>query len=639
MPSYSNGTIYADLDNDGDLDIVVNNIDDPVLLYENRSNENNDKAFAEIHLKGPAKNVNAIGSKLFVFVNGSIRVYENNPVKGFQSSMLVPLHIGLDKSKVDSALLVWPDNSYQQIHININKIDSIIFKTNLPKFDYSIITALYKNKSLQAEDITGTVNLFYKHTENPFAEFNREPLIPHMLSTEGPALAIADINKDGLDDVFVGSSKTFHNAIFLQRAGGKFEKMEQPGMIADSMHEDVDAVWADVNNDTYPDLVIASGGNEYYGKDRYMLPRVYINDKTGRFAKLNDAFTNVYMTASCVVTSDFNGDGYADLFIGGRSVPWTYGEIPQSYLLQNDGTGRFVDVTLKIAKELSNVGFVTGSKWVDIDNDNDNDLIVCCEWGGIYAFINNKGLFEKKVLTDKKGWWNFVLPVDIDGDGDFDLIAGNLGLNNNLKASDHEPVKMYVNDFDENGKKEQLVTYFVNGREVPFANKEDLLKQIPTLKKKFLYAEDFAKASLEKIVGQQKLSKATKFEANYFSNAVLINQGGFNFTIKELPWEAQLSSYRDAAIIDGNGDIFPDILLTGNYYDNTIQMGRYDADFGTILINKGNQLFECEDINGEILKGQIRKMKPIVIEKRQSYILVKNNDSLRVIQFKQPGNK
>jgi hypothetical protein len=638
-PTYSNGAVYTDLDNDGDQDIVVNNIEDPVLMYENKCNDKKEKSFVSIQLKGPEKNIHAIGAKVVLFANGSIRTYENNPVRGFQSSMQVPLHIGLNNIKIDSCFLIWPDNSYQPIQLEKNKAISFVYSKNLPKFNYSKITSYHKNETKQVEDITAAVNLEYKHTENPFAEFNREPLIPHMLSTEGPALAIADINHDGLEDVFIGSSKTFHNAIFIQKPGGKFQQTVQQEMLADSMYEDVDAVWADVNNDSYPDLIVASGGNEYYGNNRYLSPRVYINDQKSHFKKKDDAFTNIYMTASCVVPYDFNSDGFIDLFIGGRAVPWAYGEIPRSYLLQNDGTGKFTDVTVKYASELSKAGMVTQALWFDLDKDGDKDLVVCYEWGGIDAFINNKGVLTKKILTDKKGWWNFVLPVDIDGDGDFDLIAGNLGLNSRLKASDKQPVKMYFNDFDDNGKKEQVLTYFVNDREIPFANKEELLEQMPVLKKKFLYAEDFAKSSLEKIFSKEKLLGAEKSEANYFANAILINQGRLNFTVTALPWQAQLSSYRDAVVINANDDKLPDILLTGNYYDNNIQMGRYDADFGTILINTGNGSFKCENINGGIINGQVRRVKEIAIGKKQAYILAKNNDSVKVITFKQEDNK
>ena len=276
-------------------------------------------------------------------------------------------------------------------------------------------------------------------------------------------------------------------------------------MDADSTYEDVDACWADINKDTYPDLIVASGGNEYFGKSEYLKPRVYLNDGKGNLARLKDAFQNLLLTASCVVPYDFTGDGFVDLFIGGRAVPWEYGKIPQSYLLKNDGTGKFTDVTAGFNKELSTIGLVKDADWTDLDNDGDNDLVIALEWGGFIAFKNNNGKFEKKTLTEKKGWWNFIIPVDADGDGDLDLIAGNAGLNNRLKASAQQPVRLYYNDFDDNDKKEQVVTYYLDNKEIPFASKEELQKQIPAMKKKYLYAETFAKASLTEIFGSVKL--------------------------------------------------------------------------------------------------------------------------------------
>jgi len=634
-PTFSNGAVYADLDNDGDLDVVVNNIDDAVMVYENKSNDKKDKPFVEIKLKGAANNINAIGAKVVLFANNGIRTYEKNPARGFQSSMEIPLHIGLVNTKVDSAFLIWPDNSFQSISLS-NKESHISFtyQKGLPKFDYGKITSHWKNETKPMEEITVQTGLNYVHHENPFIEFNREFLIPHMVSTEGPALAVADINHDGLEDVFIGSSKTFHNAIFLQQPNGKFIQTKQPLMLLDSMMEDVDAQFIDVNNDGNLDLVIATGGNEYYGQDEHLKPRVYLNDGKANFKKSENAFGDIFVTQSCVVPFDFNGDGFVDLFIGGRSVPWEYGKTPRSYLLQNDGTGKFIDVTEKYTKELGNIGMVTQALWFDINKDGQKDLIVCCEWGGITAFIKNKNSFTKKELTDKKGWWNFVLPVDINNDGNIDLIAGNLGLNSRLHATDKEPVRLYYNDFDDNGKKEQILTYYLNGKEIPFANKDELQKQMPVIKKKFLYADDFAKSTLEQIFSKEKLQNAQLLTANYFSNAVLINHGNLNFTIEALPWEAQLSSLRDAIVVDANGDNLPDILIAGNYYDNNIQMGRYDADYGTLLINKGNGKFVTENINGLQIKGQVRHIKSININHQPAFILAKNNDSTIIIRFK-----
>jgi hypothetical protein len=635
IPTFSNGSVYADFDNDGDLEIVTNNIDASALLYENKSSQPNKKSSVQIKLKGAAQNINAIGAKVIIYTNKEIRTYEKYSAKGFMSSMETPLLIGLEKTKIDSMFLIWPDNTFQSIMLPADSSSiTVSYKKNLPAFDYQKLTDHYKNPTRQMIDITKDVNLNYLHQENRFAEFDREPLIPHMISTEGPALAVADINHDGLDDIFIGSSRDKKSALFLQQPSGRFIKSDQPILDKDSIYENVDACFTDVNNDSNIDLVIASGGNEFYGSDYHNTPRVYLNDGKANFIRLDNAFGALSLTASCVVPYDFNQDGFMDLFIGGRAVPWEYGQIPQSYLLQNDKTAKFKDVTEQYAPGLSNVGFITQALWFDIDKDGDKDLLLSLEWGSIVAFINHKGKFTKKELTDKKGWWNFMLPCDIDSDGDIDLIAGNLGLNSRLKASEKEPVRLYYNDFDGNGKKEQVLTYYLNGKEIPFANKAELEKQIPVLKKKFLYAENFAKATLSQLFTRDKLDNAEVLTANYFSNAILINKGNLQFETQDLPMQAQLSPYKDAVVINANDDNLPDILLLGNYYDNNIEMGRYDADFGTVLINKGKAAFNCEPVNGLSVKGQVRHIKPINIGKQQAYILVRNSDSAMVIKFK-----
>ncbi len=632
--TYSNGSVYADFDNDGDLDILVNNIDEAATLYKNKSNDQHKRPYAEIKLKGPEKNINALGAKIIVYADKGIRTYEKNPVRGFQSSMEGPIHIGLYNTAIDSAFLIWPDNSFQALQFSQNKVAyTYTYQKGLPKFDYEHYHSFWVEPTRKMKDISKEVALAYKHEENAFPEFDRESLLPHMLSTEGPALAVADINHDGLEDVFIGSSRDKKPGLFLQEKNGKFIQSKQIALDADSSYEDLDAIWVDVNKDGNLDLVIASGGNEFFGPDPHLNPRVYLNNGHAVFTKLDQAFSNIFVNASSISAADFNGDGAMDLFISGRSIPMQYGENPRSYFLQNDGKGHFIDVSEKIAKDLSDIGMVTQAIWYDIDKDGDQDLLVCTEWNGIYAFMNNKGVFTKKTLTDKKGWWNFILPVDIDNDGDIDLIAGNLGLNSRLQASDAHPVKIYYNDFDDNGKKEQILTYFIGDRELPFANKDELQKQIPFIKKKFLYAADFAQASLADIFGKQKLSDAKILTANYFSNAILINQGNLNFELQAMPWKAQLSPFRDAIVVDANHDNLPDILLVGNYYANNIQMGRYDADFGTILLNKGKGVFTAENVHGLPLKGESRHIRKINIAGKASLIIAKNNDSTQLIQF------
>lgn len=627
--TYSNGAVYADFDNDGDLDIVVSNIDDPVLLYENKTSQGQQSS-AVIKLDGPPQNVNAIGARVVLFCGAEIRTYEKSPVHGFMSSMEIPLHIGLKNTRVDSAVLIWPDNTFQKIDVDSTS-KLFTYTTGLPVFDYDIIRRRFRNSTTEVKDITTSTGIDYVHKENPFNEFDREPLIPFMVSRDGPALAVGDINGDGLDDVFIGSSKFEKSAVYVQGSGGRFSRVTMPALDTDSTYEDVDACFVDVNGDRHPDLVVASGGNEYYGKDQHLLPRIYLNDGKGNFIRKTDAF-DVRLTASCVAPYDVNGDGFVDLFVGGRAVPWEYGDVPTSYLLINDGTGKFTDATTSVSNDLQRIGFVKSATWIGQDQKR-KSLLITTEWGGIYNFQWDGSKLKKTVITDDHGWWNFALPVDLNGDGHLDFVAGNLGLNSRLKASVQQPVRMYYNDFDNNGKKEQVLTFYLSNKEIPFANKDELQKQIPILKKKFLYAEDFAKASLQELFGKDKLSSAEVLTATNMSNSVFLSDGKLQFTSKALPWVAQLSTYKDAVMVDANRDSLPDILLVGNFYDNNIQMGRYDADFGLLLINRGGGNLEPSPLNGLNIKGQVKRIKPITIGERAAYILARNNEAVMVIQF------
>ncbi|MFM7671977.1 MAG: VCBS repeat-containing protein [Bacteroidota bacterium] len=631
-PTFSNGSAYADLDNDGDLDLVVNNINDRALIYENRNNDGDKKSsFASLQLIGPRENPQAIGARLILYSGDQIRTYEQQSVHGFQSSMIGPMHVGLEKTTIDSAVLIWPDLSWQHINLKKDQRDTIRYTNTLPKFDFLSFSAKRKAASVHLfVDVTDSTEFDYAHHENEFNEFNREALMPAMMSTEGPALAVADINGDGLEDVFAGASKSYPAAVYLQNKSGRFVKMPQPELRRDSMWEHVSAEWVDVNADKHPDLLIATGGNEFYGGDEHQQPLLYLNDGTGSLTRKADAFPGIYSTQSKLAIRDINGDGKVDLFLAGRAEPWTYGRIPRSFLLLNDGTGRFADVTEQYSKELAYPGMVTDATWIDLDGKI--ELLLSLDWGGIDRYEFDGKRVTRKSVTELHGWWQFIQPFDVDGDGDLDLMAGNFGLNTRLKASAKQPVRLYVNDFDDNGSAEQIMTYYLRGEEICFSSKTQLEKRMPPLKKKYLYAADFAKAHVRDLFPGSKWKQAQTLYADHFSNTVFINDGNGLFRAVVLPERAQLSTYRSAAIMDANTDGRNDLILFGNFHDYNVELGRQDADRGLLLLNRGKGSFEADNIPGLSIDAQVRAIRPIQIQGKQTWILARNDASFRLIR-------
>ena len=632
--SYSNGAVYVDLDNDGDLDLVTNNINDPAFVYENKTAAApNAGQYLRLALTGPAQNRNAVGAKVLVYQKGETILYEKYPVHGYMSSMEGPLHIGLGGAPVDSLVLVWPDRTCQRVdmgNLGPDRTIRLSHRTGLPTFDYHRLAK--PQGAIAVADRTDAAGLTFQHEENTFVEFNREPLIPFSTSTEGPALAVGDLNGDKLDDVFVGNGKHAVAGLFFQDAQGRFTRQTSPALQQDSVYEDVDAQLVDVDKDGDLDLLVGTGGSEFSGNVPQQQSRLYLNDGKGNLARKADAFEGIYATVATIQASDINDDGYPDLFLGARSVVSNYGVIPTSYLLLNDGKGKFSDVTDAYCKALRHVGLVKNSVWCDVDGDGQQDLVVAAEWEAPLAFLRRGKTFEKQELCDNKGLWNFFYPLDVDKDGDLDLIAGNLGQNHRLKIAPKEPLRLYYNDFDNNGKKEQVLTFYLQGREVPYANYHELQRQIPALKKKYLYATDFAKASLQEIFSKDKLNNAKVFTADFLDNAILLNQGKGKFEAKPLPYPAQLTPFKTAAAFDANQDGLPEVLLYGNYYASNVQMGRYDADYGTVLTNKGNGQLDALPINGAKIKGEVRRMLPLTVAGKPCFVLARNNEAVKIIQ-------
>jgi hypothetical protein len=631
-PSFSNGAAYADLDNDGDLDLIVNNIQDAAFIYQNQSSGNRSVTVVPV---GEPGNRNALGTRILAYKRDTVQLYEKQAVRGFQSSMEVPLVIGMGRSEADSLLVVWPDQTYERWIPSGAVSWKPVWRKGLPAFQggrWRTEGGRLKVEGGRAfHDDAAQLGLLYTHKENDYVEFNREPLLPHMLSTEGPALAVGDLNNDGMDDVFVGGARGKKAGLFVQRADGVFVPWQSEVLNADSLYEDVDAIWNDVNGDGWKDLVVVSGGNEYYGADSLKWPRVYINNEGKTFTKTH--IKGVASTLSCVVPMDINNDGKTDLFFGGRAISFAYGTVPSSYLMQNDGRGGFRDVTAGSVPGLAQIGFVKGATATDLNGDKDQDIVLALEWGGVVAFIKDGAVFRQQTLLPTKGWWSFVKAADLDGDGDVDLVVGNQGENSRVRPTLQEPVRMYYDDFDGNGLKEQFITYYLRGEEIPFANKSELDKQMPGLKKRFLYAEQFAKSAVDKIIDRALLNKAPVFTAETFSNAILINEGGLRFRLQPMPAMAQLSNYNDALITDLNKDGKPDVVLAGNFDADVIAMGRNDADHGSLLINTGAGSFRYQQMDGVSIRGVSKKIREITVSDKRYMLIARNNETLLAISY------
>jgi hypothetical protein len=490
-------------------------------------------------------------------------------------------------------------------------------------------------------DVTSMTGVNFKHEENTFFDYNREPLMPHLLSTEGPALAVGDVNNDGLDDFYVGGAKWQSGKLFVQQANGTFRPARQPALAADSLNEDVDAVFFDANGDGIQDLLVASGGNEFWGNEDALRPRLYLNDGHGNFQRAANVLPDIFENGSCVVAGDFNGDGFADLFVGSRVVSRSYGVIPKSRLLQSDGHGHFADVTLEKAPQLSEAGMVSSAAWTDYDRDGKLDLVVVGEWMPVRVFHQENGKFVDRTreagLSETNGWWNSVAAVDLRGTGRQDLVLGNLGLNSYLRASRKEPARIYMNDFSHSGGLEQILTFYKNGVSYPLAGRDELVAKIPSLKSKYPSYKDFGASRIEDIFPAADLKSATIREAYTFASSVALNNANGTFTVRQLPTEAQFAPVYAALAQDFDGDGHVDLLVGGNFFGVPPALGRYDASYGLVLRGKGDAEFEPVDMeqSGVEMEGQVRRIRSLRGANGQRLIVVaRNNDKLEILRVR-----
>ncbi len=656
QPGFSNGAVYVDLNNSGNLDLVVNNINAPASIYRSRAREVNGNHYLAVQLRGSGANTDGIGARVEITRNGEKQVLEQVPTRGFLSSVDPRLHFGLGSSnKIDSLTVIWSDHRFQTVtNLTGDRLLTLYQSEAAGSYAYHHAFDLTSTPARASAsrgagpeatgifaDVTAKSGVDFKHEEDTFYDYNREPLMPHLLSTEGPRLAVADVNGDGLDDFYVGGAKWQPGRLYLQQRDGRFRPSNQPAIAADSVSEDVGASFFDANGDGRPDLIVASGGNEFWGKEDALRPRLYLNDGRGNFVRARDALPDIFENGSCVTVGDFNGDGHPDVFLGSRVVSRSYGLIPRSHLLQNDGSGHFTDVTLEKAPQLSEAGMVSSATWIDYDRDGKLDLVVVGEWMPVRVFHQeNDKLVERTKeagFSGTNGWWNSVEAVDLRGNGRQDLVLGNLGLNSYLRASPSEPARLYVNDFSHSGggNLEQIVTFYKRGVSYPLAGRDELMAKIPSLRSKYPSYKDFGASRIEDIFPAADIRQSQVREAYTFASSVALNNGNGTFSLLALPPEAQFAPIYGSLAADFDGDGKTDLLVGGNLYGVTPTIGRYDASYGLLLRGDGTGKFTSVDMQRSnfAIDGQVRDVKSLRSVNGDRLILIaRNNDKVVVLR-------
>lgn len=642
MPSFSNGAAYGDLDNDGDLDLVINNVNMPLFIYRNETNHKiPDNHYLKVILKGEPRNTEAIGAKVTVKNAGTFYYVEQSPTRGFLSTSDNRPNIGLGPLKmVDSLIVEWPDNRVTLL-TNV-KTDQILtlYQKDAVQMSLNLVDTV-SNRNRFFIDISNEHRINFRHIEDDFNDFDQMPLIFNMISTEGPHMCKGDVNGDGLEDIFIGGAKGQPGALMIQRKDGTFESIDKPLFEADKLSEDMGCAMFDANGDGYPDLYVASGSNEFPETSSALADRLYINDGKGHFTKSPQILpAGKYESTSCVRPEDYDHDGNIDLFVGVRLKPFLYGVPVNGYILKNDGKGIFTNVTPMIAPELQNVGMIHDMVWADVNGDGNKDIILAGDWMPLKVFINENGKFrEKKDAFSEKtdGWWNCLAIGDFNNDGKIDFIAGNHGLNSRFRASAEKPVDMYVNDFDLNGTVEQVICTYDGDKSYPLALKHDLTKQIPALEKKYPKYEMYKNQQITDIFTPEQLSKAIHLHAYLLETSLFLNDGNGHFTRKPLPIEVQLSPVYSIYVGDFNGDGNLDILLGGNLYNAKPETGRYDASYGTFLLGDGKGNFRNVPAkeSGFRVKGEVRDMMEVKTAKGNILVVAKSNAPMQV--FKESG--
>jgi len=637
--SYSNGAAYADLDNDGDMDLITNNINEPAYIYKNNASNQHDNHFLSVALKGEGLNTHAVGARVTLHYPGQIQVAEKFPTRGWMSASSGDLHFGLGPVEViDSVVVRWPDMSGQVIK-GVTADQRIIL--DIKDAGKSVGRTQEDNANIKLMHRTHLPGIEFRHKEDPFVGFQHELLVPHDLSAEGPALIVADFNGDGLEDLFIGGAKEQLSVMFVQQSDGTFRQSTIPAFIMDIEYEDIDAAAFDADGDNDLDLYIVRGGCEGLTGNRLLEDRLLINDGNGGFrASVKESLPFTANNGSCVSPCDFDNDGDMDLFIGSRSVPAAYGLSADQLLLENDGHGKFKDVTDQRMKNLKRIGMVTDACWMDYDQDGDKDLILVGEWMKVAVLMNDKGFFTDVTrlagLEETSGWWNCIHATDIDMDGDIDLIGGNLGLNSILKASVKEPVEIYIRDFDNNGTIDNLICSYQDGISYPVASLDELISQIAGMEKKYPNYSDYGGQTAKDIFGGEALNHSIKKSAVLFESCLFLNSGDGTFEINKLPVTAQFSPVRGILARDLNKDGKNDLVVVGNDFTAKPTYGRQDASYGWCLL-ADNTSYRFSSLmpfeSGLKVTGDARKILPIKVSGRDYLVVAVNDGDLQIFEF------
>ncbi|WP_348813279.1 VCBS repeat-containing protein [Flavobacterium maritimum] len=628
-PSFSNGAAYGDLDNDGDLDLIVNNVNMEAFVYQNNSEKNKSNHYVKVKLKGDQQNRFGVGSIVELFSGSEIIRQELIPSRGFQSSIDYVMTFGIGTKKIDSLQVIWPNGKFQTIKKVANNC-TVNLKIADAKSNY--VSKSKASKSIFSEKKTP----FLAHKENDYIDFDYEGLVSKMISQEGPSLAVADINGDGNEDIFIGGAKGQSGKIYLNKGNGSYSVVAQKDLEGDANYEDTAASFFDADNDGDQDLLVGSGGNEKADQKNYK-NRLYLNNGKGTFVKSKSNIPTTNNNVSVIAANDFDNDGDVDVFIGSRSVPGVYGIDPKHLLLENDGKGNFTNTIDKKAFKVNSVGMITDAVWEDIDNDSKKDLILVGEWTAPVIFKNTgRRLAEfKSNLTEYQGFWNSVSCVDLNNDGKRDLILGNKGTNTSYKATKENPMKLFVNDFDSNGTIEQIATRSVDGKDLPISLKQELAKQIPSIKKKNLSYADYSKKTFQELFAQEVVDNSIQKTVNIQESVIAINKGNGKFEIKLLPKEVQFSCVNSICTMDVNNDGILDLILGGNQYEFKPQFSRLDANHGSVLLGSKKGTFSWMPYNqsGFYLKGEVRQLKAIKDKtKAVSIIAVVNNNTPKIFK-------